>query len=116
MGVAIAVNTPAEVDIHLNDLGGRKVGVADMCAFDHASVCTGTVDATENYWGCPDGPGGPGCAASSGSDIRFTPWLEQPLNNGDQDDHGHGDHHSSNLRLPSSPSGPPPVNGHAFLS
>jgi hypothetical protein len=29
--VDIAVNTPGEVDIHLNDLGGDKIGVADVC-------------------------------------------------------------------------------------
>src|SRR6202035_1926941 len=33
--VDIAVNTPAQVDTHLNDLLGGKVGVADVCAFDH---------------------------------------------------------------------------------
>ena len=76
--VDIAVNTPAEVDIHLNDLGGSKIGVADVCAFDKATVCTGSIDATENYWGCPAGPGGPGCSTVSGNDIRFVPWLQSP--------------------------------------
>lgn len=46
----IAINTPAEVDIDLNDLLGGKVGVADVCAFDKATACGGSVDATENYW------------------------------------------------------------------
>ena len=32
--VDVAINTPAEVDVHLNDLLGRKVGVADVCALD----------------------------------------------------------------------------------
>jgi parallel beta-helix repeat protein len=77
--VDVAVNTPAEVDVHLNDLRGKKVGVADVCAFDRASICTGTIDATENYWGCPAGPGGPGCTTVSGSDILFTPWLQKPV-------------------------------------
>ena len=35
--VDIAVNTPAEVDTHLNELLGGKIGVADVCAFDHAA-------------------------------------------------------------------------------
>jgi len=77
--VDIAVNTPAEVDIHLNDLRGGKIGVADVCAFDGASICTGSIDATQNYWGCPHGPGGPGCSTASGSDIRFAPWLKNPI-------------------------------------
>jgi len=80
--VDIAVNTPAEVDIHLNELLGGKIGVADVCAFDNPgnlSVCTGSIDATQNYWGCPAGPGGHGCSTSSGSDILFTPWFHGPF-------------------------------------
>jgi parallel beta-helix repeat protein len=87
--VDIAVNTPAEVDIHLNDLLGGKVGVAGVCAFDHATVCTGSIDATENYWGCHAGPSGPGCTTTSGSDIRFTPWLQK--SDGDVDNRGEHD-------------------------
>jgi parallel beta-helix repeat protein len=93
--VDIAVNTPAEVDIHLNDLLGGKVGVADVCALDLSTVCTGSIDATENYWGCPAGPGGPGCTTISGSDIRFTPWLQKRV--GDDDDRDHGDHDAVNF-------------------
>jgi hypothetical protein len=77
--VDIAVNTPAEVDLHLNNLLGGKIGVADVCAFDKATVCQGNIDATENYWGCAAGPGHSGCTTSSGTDIRFTPWLGQPI-------------------------------------
>lgn len=77
--VDIAVNTPAEVDVHLNNLLGGKIGVADVCAFDKATVCQGNIDAAENYWGCTAGPGGSGCTTSSGTDIRFTPWLNQPI-------------------------------------
>jgi hypothetical protein len=96
--VDIAVNTPAEIDIHLNDLLGGKVGVADVCAFDNGAgspVCTGSIDATENYWGCPAGPGGPGCTTTSGSDILFTPWLHKPIS--DDDDCGFGDHEAVNF-------------------
>lgn len=70
----IAVNTPAEVDAHLNELLGGSIGVANVCALD-AAACTGSIDATENYWGCPAGPGGNGCSTTSGSSIRFAPWL-----------------------------------------
>jgi hypothetical protein len=83
----IAVNNPAEIDVHLNDLLDGKVGVADVCALDHSTACTGNIDATENYWGCSAGPGGKECTAIKGSDIRFTPWLEHSV--GDDDDHGH---------------------------
>ncbi len=75
--IDVAVNTPADVDIHLNDLLGGKIGVGDVCALDASKVCTGTIDATENYWGCYAGPGGHGCSTSSGSDVRFAPWLSE---------------------------------------
>lgn len=75
--IDIAVNTPAEVDIHLNNLLGGQVGVGDVCALDGSKVCTGSIDATENFWGCAAGPGGPGCTTTSGSDIRFAPWLSE---------------------------------------
>jgi Right handed beta helix region len=84
--VDVAVNTPAQVDLHLNDLRGAKIGVADVCAFDGATICTGSIDATQNYWGCPAGPGGHGCSTASGADIRFSPWLKDPI--ADNDDHG----------------------------
>ena len=74
--VDIAVNTPAEVDAHFNNLLGGFVGVENVCAFDAAS-CTGSIDATRNYWGCPAGPGGVGCSTISGSDITFAPWLRR---------------------------------------
>jgi hypothetical protein len=82
--VDIAVNTPNEVDAHLNDLLGGKIGVAYVCALDKATVCTGSIDATENFWGCTAGPGGKGCATTSGSDIRFAPWLKSSTGTGDE--------------------------------
>jgi hypothetical protein len=41
--IAVNINTPAEVDIHVNDLLGGDVGVANVCTFDKATVCTGTI-------------------------------------------------------------------------
>jgi parallel beta-helix repeat protein len=73
--VDIAVNTPNEVDAHFNELLGGDIGVANVCSFDKATACTGTIDATENYWGCTAGPGGKGCSTISGPDISFLPFL-----------------------------------------
>jgi hypothetical protein len=84
--VDVAVNTPAEVDVHLNDLLGGKVGVADVCALDKASMCTGTIDATQNWWGCDDGPGSHGCSSVSGTNITFKQWLQKPVHR-EGDDH-----------------------------
>ena len=70
--VDVAINTPARVDVHLNNLLGKQVGLANLG--------TGSSDATENWWGCPNGPGSPGCSTVSGSNIIFDPWLTQPVN------------------------------------
>src|SRR5579863_964972 len=72
--IAIAVNTPNGLDAHLNDLVNGKIGVANVCAFDGVA-CTGTIDVTENFWGCAGGPGASGCATVSGIRIRATPSL-----------------------------------------
>jgi parallel beta-helix repeat protein len=77
--IDIAVNTPAEVDIHLNSLLGGGIGVGDVCALDGSTVCTGTIDATENYWGCPAGPGEHGCTTINAPRILWIPWLQKPV-------------------------------------
>lgn len=69
--VDVAVQTGAEVNIHLNNLQTRSVGVANLGA--------GIADATLNWWGCSGGPGETGCATVSGPDVLFTPWLTRPF-------------------------------------
>ena len=69
--VDIAINTPATVDVHLNDLLGKKIGLANLGP--------GSADATENWWGCPSGPGSPGCSTVSGTNVIVDPWLVQPF-------------------------------------
>jgi parallel beta-helix repeat protein len=70
--IAVAVNTPAEVDVNLN--GFRTYGLN----FGIDNIGTELVNATENWWGCPDGPGSPGCAGINGPNVLFTPWLTSP--------------------------------------
>ena len=41
--VDIATNTPAQVNVHLNDILGMRIGVDNLDK-------SGTVDATENWW------------------------------------------------------------------
>jgi parallel beta-helix repeat protein len=69
--VDVAINTPSRVDVHLNSLLGKQIGLANLG--------TGSSDATENWWGCPKGPGSPGCSTVSGSNIIVEPWLTQPI-------------------------------------
>jgi parallel beta-helix repeat protein len=69
--VDIATNTPGQVNIHINNLLGGDIGVDN--------IGTGTVDATENWWGCPNGPGTGGCTTVNGTGVLFTPWLTHPI-------------------------------------
>jgi Periplasmic copper-binding protein (NosD) len=67
----VVVNTPAEVDLHLNDFGSKTVGIDNIGG--------GTANAVENYWGCAGGPGANGCATSMGPNILVAPWLTTPF-------------------------------------
>ena len=69
--VDVVVNTPAEVDLHFNNLLGGQIGVDNLG--------TGTVNATRNYWGCFFGPGSNKCSSVSGPGITFAPFLRVPL-------------------------------------
>ncbi len=39
---------------------------------------TGTIDAAENYWGCPFGPGVAGCSTVEGNSVSTSPVLPLP--------------------------------------
>jgi len=62
----VVANTPGEVDLHFNDLLGGQTGVDNLG--------TGLVNATNNYWGCFNGPGTTGCSTAS-SGVTFVPFL-----------------------------------------
>ena len=68
----IVVNTPADVAADNNDLhGSGRVGVQNVGA--------GTVDATDNWWGCKDGPGEFPCSNVNGpGTVLYSPWLRKP--------------------------------------
>ena len=77
--IAIATNTSGNVVIHLNDLDGGSVGVAN--------TGTGSDDATENWWGCPAGPGSKGCAQITGTHVTTAPALHDPIQRSRDDRH-----------------------------
>ncbi|MGE5333919.1 MAG: nitrous oxide reductase family maturation protein NosD [Nitrososphaerota archaeon] len=59
--------TAMDLALHDNNLfGSGAIGVEN--------AGSGVVDATLNYWGCPGGPGAPGCSTTLGN-VSFTPWL-----------------------------------------
>jgi hypothetical protein len=64
--VGIVTNTPTQVNAHLNDLLGHSIGVDNLG--------TGTVDATENWWGVPVAPARPA--------VRVLPEPTSPLPRG----------------------------------
>lgn len=69
--VDIAVNSPASVGVHLNNLLGNEMGVLNLGS--------GSADASENWWGCSGGPGTNGCSAVSGPAVISAPWLTKPF-------------------------------------
>jgi hypothetical protein len=67
----IAVNTPAGVGVHLNNLLGEEIGVNNLGS--------GTVNAVANWWGYSGGPETEACSNLGGPGVVFTPWLHQPI-------------------------------------
>jgi nitrous oxidase accessory protein NosD len=70
--IDVAFNAPSgQMDVHLNNFDDKATGVDNFG--------TGTVDATENWWNCPFGPGSKsGCATAAGTGVATSPWLITP--------------------------------------
>jgi parallel beta-helix repeat protein len=85
--IAFAFNAPGESTASLNNL---------MAPTGVANLGTGTVNATQNWWGCITGANTVGCGLTSGSGITSTAWLTTPFN-------------SAQLPKPVAP--PPPSGG-----
>ena len=83
--ISVAFKAPSgQMNIHLNNFFIRGFGVDNLG--------TGSIDATENWWKCPKGPGAHGCATAAGPNVQFTPWLTSPYGgDGDRDDNDHHD-------------------------
>ena len=67
----VVVNTPGAVEMHENRLhGSSATGVQNYGS--------GTVDATDNWWGCARGPGKFPCTNVNGpGTVLFEPWLRK---------------------------------------
>lgn len=82
--IAVGFSAPAgQLNVHFNDFHDG-IGIDNLSAMN-----TGTVDATENWWGCTLGPNGTHCATVQGSGVSFAPWLTAPYPDGSDDDHTH---------------------------
>jgi len=61
--------TVSDVYVNCNNIYGNDgFGIGNFAQGD------GTIDATNNWWGCKSGPGNPGCDTVVG-DVDYTPWL-----------------------------------------
>lgn len=57
---------------HDNQIQGNGVGA------DGTAIASGVMSLTRNYWGCPDGPGSPGCDSIAGSVDASAPLGTAP--------------------------------------
>lgn len=70
--IDVAFNAPSgQINVHLNDFNTTGTGVDNLGA--------GAVNATDNWWNCLLGPGAKRCAAATGPNVLFTPWLIYPF-------------------------------------
>ena len=77
--IAVAIKTPSLVELHLNELTSKgTIGVANLGA--------GTVNATQNWWGCPSGATATSCSAISGA-VVFVPSLTKKPSGSDHEHH-----------------------------
>lgn len=73
--IAVAVNTPGMINIHLNNFDNDQgIGIDNLT--------NAGVNANSNWWNCPGGPGGPGCTTISGTNVGFVPWMAAPAGGG----------------------------------
>jgi PGF-pre-PGF domain-containing protein len=90
-GVALGIDTlsgavggdyptnASQVEVHRNDFVDTDVGVLNKDTGHE-------LDATLNWWGAANGPGGVGSGdgANVSDNVRYAPWLDAPAANGGQ--------------------------------
>jgi hypothetical protein len=68
--IAVSAGPPATFEAHDNNLNGQGIGV-DNIGF-------GLLNATNNWWGCANGPNAAGCSSVEGVGVQDTPFLSSP--------------------------------------
>ncbi len=66
----VVIKMPETLDVHWNNLNGGGAGLVNLG--------TAAVDATDNWWGCGQGPGGNGCSSVMGPNVTVDPALSSP--------------------------------------
>ncbi|HLX44273.1 MAG TPA: right-handed parallel beta-helix repeat-containing protein [Bryobacteraceae bacterium] len=69
--VSVAIKTGANVQIHLNNFDENGIGIDNLGS--------GTIMATQNWWGCAGGPGTTGCSTVSGTGVTSTAPLARQI-------------------------------------
>ncbi len=82
--VDVAFKAPTgSLSVHFNDFGTNKIGIDNLGA--------APVNAVDNWWNCPAGPGANHCATVVGSGVASSPWLTAPFNSGYRGSFDRGD-------------------------
>jgi hypothetical protein len=68
---AISYNSGVPLMVHFNNL--INVGNAGVNNTDSTGL--GSVDASQNYWGCSAGPTNTGCSSVGGTNVTTSPYL-----------------------------------------
>jgi hypothetical protein len=68
--VDVVMNNPGAMELHLNNLLGKGIGVANLGK--------GVVNGTLNFFGCAGGPGNTGCSTVKGA-ASTIPALAAPV-------------------------------------
>jgi hypothetical protein len=69
--ISIAINTSGIVQVHMNNLDESSIGIDNLGS--------GTITATQNWWGCAGGTGTKGCATVSGSGVSSSAPLQRQM-------------------------------------
>ncbi len=75
----------SNIQANFNNIGAKTIGVDISPNGSSTDAYTGTLDATNNYWGSASGPTSPRNPGGTGatiidadSQVNFTPWLIAP--------------------------------------
>lgn len=65
----LSVGSAEDAVVRQNNLVGNGIGLRNGGS--------DSIDASENWWGCAEGPSGPACDGAEG-DVDYKPWLTEP--------------------------------------